>query len=234
MALLVVDVHEKAFEEADKIYRVVENYSKTGMLRLFDNKAPIADYDLSLYDGVIISGSDKYDLLESREVGELKKKILEAVDKNTNFLGICAGKHILAECFGYKVVELRPPEVGWPKVSLTEQGKKDPLFHGMPEVIRPFQVHIKQVEGVEDGKILAKNRCLQAAQYYLTEKSVVYGIQGHAEEAPISGEKFLEENPKYRTLSDGRMLSMSAFRKPEKYVEWKILKNFTDIVKNKL
>ncbi len=225
---IIVDLHERAFEETDKISSSLGIDAK--ILRLF-NGAKSSEFD-ELYNCnvIVLSGSDKPDLLESREIELIKPRILKAAKNGANILGICAGNQVLGKFFQYDVVRVSR-EVGWPEIYLTKNGKSNPLFRGLPDTIRPFSLHNKVVKGIEEYKVLAKNNYSQAVLYYSTNRSVVYGIQFHPEESVESGKKFLKENKKYRTIGE-KVSPVSSFSRPETYVEWKVLCNFVDLVKN--
>ena len=56
-------------------------------------------------------------------------------------LGICLGSQLLARAFGAENHLGIAPEFGWTDVTLTEAGRADPLFSGVPDTFPIFQWH---------------------------------------------------------------------------------------------
>jgi len=219
MKILFLDLHVgKDLTEALKIFHALQEYGETSMDRLF---SPDFSYDsLSSYKGIVLSGLDKSRLLTSPKMERLRNRLRKVAENGTFILGICGGHHVLATAYGYKVEEIEP-EVGWPPVYLTEIGKRNSLFRDLGESIRPFQYHNKAVFGVEESRILARNDCCVQAVLY---EDNVYGIQFHPEDTSLSGLKFL--------IKSGHE-SISNIDVPQKYEDWKIFRNFVDIVRSK-
>lgn len=224
MKISFLDLHRGTDPtEPDKIVYWLSKYSETYTTRLFSLES--ISYDPSSYDGIVISGSDNPELLETEQVVTLKPKLIDASKSGVNILGICGGNQLLGSYFGHKRywVVLRNSEVGWPEVYLTERGKNDPLFHELPPVIRPFQYHNKGVRVADESLILARSeRFIQSVVY----APRVRGIQFHPEDSPESGMIFLQKSEKY-----GDEESKSP---PQNYVEWKIFSNFVFMVENNL
>ncbi|MEK7846897.1 MAG: type 1 glutamine amidotransferase, partial [Nitrospinota bacterium] len=84
------------------------------------------------YDGVVILGGpmnvyeeDKYPFLKDED-----RLIKELIKKEIPTLGICLGAQLIAKAAGAKVTknivrQIHQKEIGWYKVRLTEDGKKD-------------------------------------------------------------------------------------------------------------
>lgn len=70
------------------------------------------------------------------------KILIRCVAKNTiPYLGICLGGQLLAAAVGSRVVSNRWEEVGSFGVTLTDEGRVDALFSGLPDTIGTFQWH---------------------------------------------------------------------------------------------
>lgn len=65
----------------------------------------------------------------------------EAAARDLPVLGICLGAQMIARAAGAAVTKNPVPELGWGIVSLTEAGKGDPLFAGLPDILPVFQWH---------------------------------------------------------------------------------------------
>ncbi len=70
-------------------------------------------------------------------------------------LGICLGGQMMAKAAGGRVMEAPQEEVGWYDVRLTEMGRTDPFFSGLPELLTVFQLHGNTFEIPAGGMLLA-------------------------------------------------------------------------------
>ncbi len=81
------------------------------------------------------------------------------------YLGICLGHQLLAEALGGKVGAMARPEVGLADVTLTAEGRRDPILAGFPATIESFQWHGAEVSTVPEGAvILAANAACATAE----------------------------------------------------------------------
>jgi GMP synthase (glutamine-hydrolysing) len=99
--------------------------------------------DLGPHSGLILMGGpmsvyeeDIYPFL-----GEERRLILNCLRANKPILGVCLGSQLLASALGARVTPAAGKEIGWKRVTLTEEGKLDPLLRGMPPVFPGFHWH---------------------------------------------------------------------------------------------
>ena len=60
-------------------------------------------------------------------------RLLEAASKEgIPVLGICLGAQLLARALGGRVERMASPSIGLPQINLTQEGRDDPLFRGLP------------------------------------------------------------------------------------------------------
>lgn len=65
----------------------------------------------------------------------------DAIKKNRKVIGFCLGGQMIARALGAKVTQNPIKEIGWMPVTLTDDGKREPLLAGLPETITVFQWH---------------------------------------------------------------------------------------------
>ncbi len=148
-------------------------------VNLYDGeKLPL---DLKYIDAVVAMGGpmnvyeeDKYPFLADEHIF-LQKVLKEEIP----FLGVCLGSQLIAKAARAKVKKADKGEMGWLPVSLTDEGKRDPLFKNLEQTFEVFQWHGDTFEIPKNGKHLAfSNDCRHQA---LKVGSCAYGLQFHIE-----------------------------------------------------
>lgn len=123
---------------------------------------------------------------------ELKLWIRDAVGKNIPYLGICLGAQLLAAALGAKVVGNRWGERGNCYVSLTEEGKDDPLLDGLPEQPTAFQWHDDSFDLPEGAALLASSAVCPHQAFRV---GTAWGVQFHPEVTPEIISEWASEKP---------------------------------------
>jgi GMP synthase-like glutamine amidotransferase len=125
-------------------------------------------------------------------VGE-KRLIAESVRAGRPFFGVCLGVQLLAAALGARVYRGPEPEVGLLPVVLTDDGREDPVFAGLPAELVTLQWHGDTFDLPAGAVRLASspaypNQAFRAGQ--------AYGVQFHLE---VSAEMAREwaEVPEY-------------------------------------
>jgi GMP synthase-like glutamine amidotransferase len=96
------------------------------------------------------------------------------------FLGICLGHQLLAAALGGVVRLMDRQEIGVGEVTLTDVGRRDPLFAGFAAPVETFQWHGAEISQLPEGAdVLAMNPscAVQAFRY----GACAYGLQYHVE-----------------------------------------------------
>jgi GMP synthase-like glutamine amidotransferase len=121
-----------------------------------------------------VDEENKYTFLKPEN--DFIQKVLKT---HVPYLGICLGSQLLAKAAGARVVRSPVKEIGWYRVQLTAEGKKDPLFNGFSEQDPIYHWHGDMFEIPVNGRLLARAEgCPHQA---LKVGSNAYGIQFHVE-----------------------------------------------------
>ncbi len=136
--------------------------------------------DLSGFDAVVSMGGpmnvyeeDDYPFL--REETDFLKQVIEA---DVPGLGICLGAQMIAKAAGAKVVKSPNKEIGWGRVALTEGGKENGAFKGLPATFEVLQWHGDMFHVPSSGVLLASSEyCPHQAFRYRN----ALGLQFHLE-----------------------------------------------------
>ena len=112
-------------------------------------------------------------------LSDLKQLITECVAARIPYLGICLGGQLLAAACGGRVVSHRWEELGIGTVTLTEEGRGDRLFAGLPEEIGTFQWHHDSFDLPPEGVLLASSSACPHQAFRVGVNA--WGFQFHPE-----------------------------------------------------
>lgn len=163
--------------------------------------------EVSTFDWLVLMGGpqrsvklEKYPYLQD-EIELIK----EAIAEKKTVLGFCLGAQLIGEALGAKAETSPNREVGIYPITLTEDGKVDPLLTGLPSSFPVIHWHNDMPGLTEKAKILAFSEgCPRQIVRY---KKNVYGFQCHPE-------------PTYHDLED-MVLNCPEDLKPGTYVQTK-------------
>ena len=94
-------------------------------------------------------------------------------------LGICLGGQLLARAYGGKNHLGTAPEFGWVDVTLTDEGRKDPVLSQVPQTFPIFQWHTDTFTLPEGAVHLAQNPTARHQAFRIGRAT--YGTQFHFE-----------------------------------------------------
>lgn len=101
----------------------------------------------------------------------------ERLAAGTPVLGVCFGAQLVAHALGAQVTRAVSPEIGWYPVTLTAEGRADPVLGALPERFLALQWHSWRSDVPEGGAALADSPvCLQAFR-----AGNAWGVQFHPE-----------------------------------------------------
>ena len=111
-------------------------------------------------------------------VGE-KALIRDAVESGTPFWGACLGVQLLASSLGARVYAGETPEVGVLSVELTDEGRADPVFAGLPPQFPTLQWHGDTFDLPAGAVRLASSPAYPNQAFRYGPRA--YGVQFHVE-----------------------------------------------------
>jgi GMP synthase-like glutamine amidotransferase len=140
--------------------------------------------DTSAYDMLLVMGGamnvyqeDKYPWLI-----EETQAIYKVVETDKPVLGVCLGGQLLAKALGAQVHLGAAPEIGLMPITLTEQGKSDPLFDGLSE-LEEVEWHDDTFDIPKGAIALASSDGCAHQAFRFGERA--YGLQFHPEVSPL-------------------------------------------------
>jgi GMP synthase (glutamine-hydrolysing) len=134
-------------------------------------------------DGVVVTGSYASVTERAPWMRALGAALVEAAER-VPVLGVCFGHQLLADALG-GAVERNPrgPEVGTREVELTEAGRADPLFAGLPPRLAVQQVHEDHVATPPPGAVLLASNAHARVQAF-AHGPRLRAVQFHPEFTP--------------------------------------------------
>jgi len=120
-----------------------------GMQRIRLTHRPLGEIDLADWSGIILGGGpyNVSDAPESKSETQLRAEsellplIGRIVDADFPFLGCCYGVGTLGTVIGATVDRTYPEPVAALTVTLTDEGRRDPLFADLPDVFDAYGGH---------------------------------------------------------------------------------------------
>ena len=147
---------------------------------------PLPALDLADYSGVILGGSSfnisdsqKTDL-QQRVESDLLALVDLIIDSDFPFLGMCYGVGAVTTHLGGTVDRTYGEAVGAVEVTLTAEGRSDPLLAGMEERFQAFVGHKEACNGAPAGVTLLATGTICPVQMYRVGANV-YVTQFHPE-----------------------------------------------------
>lgn len=136
--------------------------------------------DAKRHDAVISMGGSM-NVYQEEEFPFLKDEtffLQRAINDGVPTLGVCLGAQMIAKACGASVTLSPKKEVGWGLVHLTDAGKADILFRGLPSTLEVLQWHEDMFQIPAGGTLLAGGTdCPHQAFRYRN----AFGIQFHVE-----------------------------------------------------
>jgi GMP synthase (glutamine-hydrolysing) len=115
-------------------------------------------------------------------------------------LGICLGAQLIASVLGARVYPGERREVGWAPITLSEDGRDDPVFAVLEPTLTVFHMHGDTYELPADARNLARSALYEQQAFRWGD--LVYGLQFHLEFTDTIIQKLVSE-PESRAYITG-------------------------------
>ena len=160
--------------------------------------------------------------------------VKDALQRHIPYLGICLGLQVLVKAAGGQVIQNPVKEVGFNApdnseytINLTPLGKLDPLFNGLSDSFRVFQLHGETVIPTQDMHTLGTSA-------FCTEQIVryhkAYGLQCHFELTPELFDLWMHEDHDLRQLdAQGLRYAFESFQEEYTTTGITLFHNFFDV-----
>ncbi len=106
----------------------------------------------------IVSMGGPMNVYEEQDHPYLKDEtdfLRNAIEAGVPTVGVCLGAQMIAKACSAAVVKSPREEIGWSRVTITDHGRDDPLFNGLPGTMDVFQWHGDMFEVPENGQLTA-------------------------------------------------------------------------------
>lgn len=139
-------------------------------------------------------------------------RVRETLDAGIPCLGICLGLQVMVKAAGGSVISAPAKETGFHEpdgtpytVTLTPEGRNDPLFRGLPDQLRVFQLHGETVLPVEGMTLLGTGAGCRNQVVRIGERA--WGLQCHFEMTRSMFETWTHLDPDLRVMGGDRLLA---------------------------
>lgn len=183
----------------------------------------------------VLGGPDSANDTSEKMLSELAA-IREAVDKGIPVFGICLGCQILVKVAGGQVLPGRRPEIGLRdhdgtpfRVNLTEAGKQDPLFVGLEDSFRVFELHGEVIELTPDIQLLAEGASVKNQIVKINDRC--YGTLCHCEVMADEVKDWPALDPMIASIDHAQLIEELKSIEPEYHSNGrKLLENYLRVV----
>jgi GMP synthase (glutamine-hydrolysing) len=176
---------------ADEEYAAILRFSgldERGLRRVRLEAAPLERVRFDEWSGILLGGgpfnaSDPEaakSAVQRRVEAELASLLDEVVERDFPFLGACYGIGVLGTHQGGSVDRAYTEPIGRVAVSLTEAGRADPLFAGLPDTFEAFVGHKEAIRDLPPGAVHLASSPACPVQAFRVRRNV-YATQFHPE-----------------------------------------------------
>lgn len=186
--LLASRAEDAAADDEYLAYLRYTGLDKADLHRIRMEAAPLPRLDLDKYSGVIVGGSpftssdpaDGKSAVQHRVERELAALLDRIVAEDFPFLGACYGVGTLGLHQGAVIDRTYGEGLGGVTISLTQEGRQDPLLRGLPEQFTAFVGHKEACTVLPPGAVLLAGSAACPVQMFRIRANL-YATQFHPE-----------------------------------------------------
>lgn len=229
---------EAALGERDAIIEFA-GLSPTDLVQLRVEAEPLPPIRLGNYAGVFLgggpfnAGDQTKTALQVRVEADLFRVLGEAVSRDFPLLGLCYGIGTLTHMLGGVVDRIYGEDVGAITVSLTDAGRTDPLFRGVPDEFLAFVGHKEACRQLPPGAaLLATGEACPVQAFRMGRR--VWATQFHPEldQAGLAERIRIYRDAGYFAPEDTQQLVEYAHATPITAETHLLLGNFVEIARS--
>ncbi len=145
--------------------------------------------ELAAFSHLVVMGGPMavYEMEQHPFLKQEAKLIADAIASNKHVLGVCLGAQMLAHVLGARVYPGGAKEIGWHRVSLTQEGTKDPVMASLAvngtNIAEVFQWHGDTFDLPKGCVRLASSDLFPNQAFRYSDR--VYALQFHIEVTPV-------------------------------------------------
>lgn len=151
-------------------------------------KTGLPEINLDEFAAIIVGGSPFDVSTPKDQKSDIQLKIEsgfynlfdDIVERDFPFLGCCSGCGLLGSYCGSTISNKYGEPVGGADVSLTEEGKRDPLLAGFPDTFRVLLGHKEACDSIPPGCVLLATNAACPVQMFRLKRNI-YATQFHPE-----------------------------------------------------
>lgn len=178
-------------EAADDEYRAVRRFGgldEVGLHRIRLTHRELGDIDLRQWSGIVLGGGpytvsddpESKTTTQRRVEAELAALLVDVIAEDFPFLGCCYGVGTLGTAVGAVIDRSHSEPVGGVTVDLTDEGRRDPLFAGLPDTFDAFGGHKEAASLLPAGVVSLATSAACPVQAFRVGANV-YATQFHPE-----------------------------------------------------
>ena len=159
---------------------------------------------------IVLGGPNSANDTDDKMLPELEL-IKKSRELNIPYIGICLGLQTLVKAMGGTVRKNEVPEIAFCHIdskpyfiTLTKEGKNDPLFEGLSDQLRVFHLHGETVDLTPEMKLLATGETCKNQVVKIGDNA--YGLQCHFELTPEMLNIWVNEDPDLMPLNKEKIL----------------------------
>lgn len=144
------------------------------------------------YDAVLVLGGamnvdqgDRHPWLPEQE-----RLLAALIERGTPLLGLCLGAQLIAAAAGGDVGPASRPEIGWHRVELSEEGRRDPLLAPLAPGFEAFQWHSYGF-ALPPGAVALASSAVSLQGARVGERA--WALQFHPEVSPADAAAWIED-----------------------------------------